>query len=403
MTEGMARFLVGPQGWELLTRADDLREARTETLAALTRLRRLSEPDQAAAAWEMSDLRRRGVAKFGADAARMFFTREALEQASSARAASYHAERFLQAGLNSVADLCGGVGGDALAFARRGLNVTLYELDPARALFARANARVQGMNGLITVVEGDVTAFSIIAGGAWFDPARRVDRRRVAGPEDYAPPLSWLRVLAENGVKNIGVKVSPAIDHAVADEYEAELEFVSDGGECKEALLWRGALRLGTPGVRATRLTLDGPLTLTGLPDETDAGTGAAPAVTGAYLYEPDPALIRAHLVQTLARQIGAAPIHPQIAYLVGEQLVTTPWAAAYEILERFPWSRRRLQAALAARGVGRVVIKKRGFPQEPDEVRKALKLAGPHEVTVVLTRGGDGHQVLLCRPVASA
>lgn len=398
MTEEMALFLLIPEGRELLARADDLRDSRTETLAALTRLRRFGEPDRAAAAWEMSDLRRRAVAKFGDGAARMFFTREALEQASAAGAAAYHAERFVRSGLKSVADLCGGVGGDALAFARRGLRVTLYELDPTRARFARENARVQGLEAQITVIEGDVTATAIDAKGAWFDPARRVDRRRVVGPEEYAPPLSWLRVLEAQNITSVGVKVSPALDHSVAAEYGAELEFLSDGGECKEALLWRGALRLGSPGVRATRLGLDATMTLTGTPDE--AETGMAAAAPGAYLYEPDPAVIRAHLVQTLARQIGAAPIHPQIAYLVGEALTETPWAAAYEILERFPWSRRRLQAALTARGVGRVVIKKRGFPQEPDEVRKGLKLAGPHEMTVVLTRGDDGHQAVLCRPI---
>ena len=400
MTEEMAGFLIGPAGRELLARADDLREAKTETLAALTRLRRSGAPEQAAAAWEMSDLRRRAVVKFGAWAPSMFFTREALEQASSAGAAAYHAARFAQAGVGTVADLCGGVGGDALAFARRGLRVTLLELDPARALFARENARAQGLDARITVVQGDVMAAPLDAQAAWFDPARRVDRRRVVGPDEYAPPLSWLRALEERGVSNIGVKVSPAIDHGVAAEYGAELEFLSDGGECKEALLWRGALRLGVPGVRATRLTPGGPLTLTGTPDEADEGLASA---AGSYLYEPDPALIRAHLIGTLARQIGAAPIFPQIAYLIGDERAETPWAVAYEILERFPWSRRRLQAALTARGVGRVVIKKRGFPQEPDEVRKALKLAGPHQLTVVLTRGEEGHQALLCRPVGAA
>lgn len=396
----MARFLVGPAGHELLSQAGELRTTRTETLAALMRLRRAGMPDEAAAAWELSDLRNRAAAKFGPNAAQMFFTREALEQASSAGAAAYHAARFVQAGVSTVADLCGGVGGDALAFARRGLAVTLYERDPARALFARENARVEGLAEFVTVVEGDVTAVQLDAGSAWFDPARRADRRRVVGPDEYAPPLSWLRVLEAQDLTNVGVKVSPAISHGVAAEYDAKLEFLSDGGECKEALLWRGALRLGAPGVRATRLTPHGPLTLVGMPDEAEAGTASA---TGRYLYEPDPSVIRAHLVQTLARQIGAAPIHPQIAYLVGEELAETPWAVAYEILERFPWSRRRLQAALSAHRVGRVVIKKRGFPQEPDEVRKGLKLSGPHEVTVVLTRGGNGHQALLCRPVGAA
>ena len=118
-------------------------------------------------------------------------------------------------------------------------------------------------------------------------------------------------------------------------------------------------------------------------------------------LYEPDPAVIRAHGVATLAQQLRARLAHPQIAYLIGDDLVPTPFASAYDIVDRFSYSRRRLQAALTARQVGSAVIKKRGFPQEPDAVRKELKLRGPETLTVVLTRASDGggHQVILCRP----
>ena len=247
MTEDIAHFLLTSEGRALLTEADNLRQARADTLTALTRLRRRASPEQAAASWEMADLRRRAEAKFGAAAQGMYFTREAGEQASGARAAAYHAGRFVAAGLTHVADLCGGIGGDALAFAGQGLAVTLYERAPVRALFARENARVQGLESLITVIEADVTTSDINAPAAWFDPARRQDKRRVSDPDDYLPPLSFLDDLAVNGITDVGVKVSPAVDHSLAAQYNAELEFVSDRGECKEALLWRGALKTGAP------------------------------------------------------------------------------------------------------------------------------------------------------------
>ena len=68
------------------------------------------------------------------------------------------------------------------------------------------------------------------------------------------------------------------------------------------------------------------------------------------------------------------------------------------KILDRFPYSSKRLQKALAGRDVGRIIIKKRGFPQEPDEVRKQLKLRGSEEMIVVLARIGKGHEAFLCR-----
>ncbi len=393
INEETAQHLLTPPGRTLLTEADALLQSRAETLTALTRLRKTATPEAAVAAWEMAELRRRGQAKFGPQAAQMYFVREALEQASGRGAADYHAARLAASGAATVADLGGGIGGDALAFARAGLAVTLFERDPVRALFAEENARAWGMTAQVTVVQEDVTAATLTTEAAWLDPARRRDSRRVSDPEDYAPPLSWLTELSALGIGSIGVKLSPGVDHALADRFGAELEFLSEGGECREALLWLGGARSGDR-LRATVLTPTGPRSLAG---EEDA-PGRPCAVTGRYLYEPDPAVIRAHLVGTLARQLDAAPVDPQIAYLLSDRLVSTPFADAYEVLDRFPYGRKRLQEALTIHDVGRVIIKKRGFPQEPDEIRKTLKLRGAREMIVVLARIGKGHEVFLCR-----
>ena len=395
INEEIAEYLMTSLGRGLLDETDRLLTLRADTLTALTRLRRAATPDQAVAAWEMADLRRRGQAKFGPPATRMYFVREALEQASGRGAADYHAARLAAAGVATVADLGGGIGGDALAFARAGLGVTLFERDPVRARFAEENARVWGLAERVSVVQADVTASDLSADSAWLDPARRRDSRRVSDPEDYAPPLSWLTELSKRSIGSIGVKLSPAIDHALAGRFGAELEFLSEGGECREALLWLGGAQTGDR-LRATVITPQGAVSLAGRED----APGQTLAPNSRYLYEPDPAVIRAHLVGTLAQQIGAAPIDPKIAYLLGDELLPTPFADTYEVLDRFSYSKKRLQEALTAHDVGRVIIKKRGFSQEPDEVRKQLKLRGSQEMIIVLARVGQGHEVFLCRLV---
>lgn len=394
MTEATAQWLLTEAGRASLQLAAALHEQRTEPAAALGRLRKAAVPELAAAAWEMAHLRVRGQAKFGADAGRMFFVREALEQASGMHAAAYHARRFVEAGVQTVADLCGGIGGDALAFARAGLHVTMFERDPVRALLAEANSRAVGLEKCVSVVSADVATVEVSEEAVWFDPARRAARGRVSDPEDYQPSLSLMTRWAE---KSVGAKLAPAIDHSVATLCEAELEFLSDGGECKEGLLWTGALRSGTP-LRATRLMdQEGEWSLAIDPLATVALT--APETLG-ILYEPDPAVIRAHGVATLAQTLDAHLVAPQIAYLLAEKSIPTPFATAYPILERFSYSRRRLQDALTRWGAGQVVIKKRGFPQEPDTIRRELKLSGTETIVVILTRAatGAGHQVFLCQ-----
>lgn len=394
LTAAAARFLLSPEGHALTRQAETLLADRVDALPALTRLRRIADPDLCAAAWELAVLRPRAVVKFGPDAAHLFVTRESLEQASGLHASAYHAARFAHGGASHVHDVCGGIGADALAFARANLAVTLHEYDPVRALFAQANAEALGLAHLIAVRCEDVTQVVLPSGAVWFDPARREGGRRIPQPDDYVPPLPLAHQWAQQGLSPLGVKLSPAIDHALAGEYGCDLEFISDGGECKEALLWRG---LGsTAAVRAVLLSDGAPQVLAGSAD-LPAPLESAPQC--AFLYEPDPAVIRAHLVGTLAPLLRARAVDPSIAYLVADRVTPTPWARAYEVVERFPYTRRALQDALTRRAVGQVVVKKRGFPLEPDAVRKQLKLSGPHALTVVLTRRGDTHLAFLCRP----
>ncbi len=392
MTNDLADFLLSAPGRILLREAQTLRDSRAEILSALTRLRKTVTPEQASAAWEMTELRQRGQTKFGPEAAQMYFVREALEQASGATTAAYHARRMGAAGVTEIVDLGGGIGGDALAFARAGLRVALYERDPIRARFAEENVKVCGFEAQAQVVAGDVTAVQITAEALWLDPARRRDSRRVSDPEEYSPPLSYLHALT---AKSIGVKLSPAIDHSLADTFGAELEFLSEGGECREALLWKGEARTGQK-LRATVLRGDDTFALAG---DTDLPGSGSLRTSGTVLYEPDPAVIRAHLVGTLAGQLEAGVMDYHIAYLLADHFHQTPFATGYTVLEQMAYHPKRLQAALTARNAGRLIVKKRGFPLEPDAVRKLFKLRGPEEITLILARVGSGHQAFLCVP----
>ena len=78
------------------------------------------DPEKAAAALTQAELRTRAVAKFGDLAPHMFFTPDALEQATRLRVAEHRAARLAAAQPGSVIDLGCGIGGDLIAFARAG-------------------------------------------------------------------------------------------------------------------------------------------------------------------------------------------------------------------------------------------------------------------------------------------
>src|SRR5690606_25797597 len=118
------------------------------------------------------------------------------------------------------------------------------------------------------------------------------------------------------------------------------------------------------------------------------------------YLYEPDGAVVRSHLVAEAAAAVDGALLDPAIAYLTSDSLVRTPLCQVYEVREVMPFSLKRLRAALRERGVGTVTIKKRGSAVDVERLRRDLRLSGPESAVVVLTRFGSRPYCLLCAEV---
>jgi len=104
------------------------------------------------------------------------------------------------------------------------------------------------------------------------------------------------------------------------------------------------------------------------------------------YLYEPDPAILRAGLVRDLANTLSAYQLDPDIAYLTSDKKVTTPFARVWETEAWFPFQLKKLRAYLRERGVGKVVVKKRGSPIQPESLIRDLRLNGDAERIVFLT-----------------
>ena len=408
------RVLRTPSGQALLRETAEADVSEDGLLATASRLRERHEPPLVAAALTQVRLRERARAKFGADADRMYFTQAGLEQSTRASVAAYRAGRFADRLPGArVLELGCGIGADLIARARAGLAGEGVELDPLTAEVARANVAAFGLEGLASVRVGDATEEDPSGFDAVFaDPGRRTARGRVFDPRSYEPPLDVVLAMAGQ-VPAACVKVAPGIPHeAVPDD--AEAEWVSVGGDVKEAALWLGGLA-GDVGRRATLLASDTYLSdLSGTEPQvrtlTPRGLGDPDVrVWGRYLYEPDGAVIRAHLVGEVAELVGGGLADPHIAYVTSDELRPTPFASAYEVEDVMPFSVKRLRAELRRREIGVLTVKKRGSAVDVDRLRRDLGFGGRRagrrakELTLVVTRVGRDPVALLTHPVAGA
>lgn len=385
MTPELLALLQTPEGTEALAVAAEVGDG--EPLAAASALRaRGFGAELSAAALTQASLRRRAAMKFGPDATGMFFTRPGLEQATRAVVAERRAARLAACGVTTLADLGCGLGSDALAAARHGIAVYAVDADPGTAALAAANAEAAGLADRITVVCADATTVEVERYDAVFaDPARRqAGRGRVFDPKAYSPPWDFVAGLAGRVPRTV-LKLAPGIDHGLLPP-GAEGEWVSVGGDLVEAAFWCGPL--ASAPRRAT---------LVGLGELTGSGLEQAPVgPVGAWFYDPDPAVVRSHLVAEFAELIGGRLADPAIAYVYTDEPVDTPFARRLAVTDVLPFSLKRLRALLRERGVGTLEIRKRGSALVPDQLRKDLKLSGPHAAGLVLTRVDGAPTALL-------
>jgi SAM-dependent methyltransferase len=392
-------FLLSEAGQRLLAAATAALGSGDD-LAAVERLRRSgADAGHVAAAMTQARLRAQAADKFGPDASRMYFTPDGLEQATHGVVAARRAKRVAAAGRRRVLDLCCGVGSDLVAFARAGLQATGVDRDPVAAGVAAANLAALGLDGAVVVA--DVVGFPTDGldghdghdrpDTVFVDPARRDRAGRVFDPERYSPPWSHVDTLVRAGAI---AKVAPGIPHELVPD-DVEAEWVSVGGRLREATLWPASL--AETRRRATVLGRDGGVAqLTGGADQTPAPSGPV----GRFLYEPDDAVVRAHLVAEFAESLGGWLLDPHLAYVSADETRPTYLGSAYRVLESLPYREKALRAALRARDVGALQIKKRGVAVTPEELRARLRLRGSASATLVLTRTPRGAEALLVEPL---
>lgn len=392
--------LLTPEAMRLLDELPPLTEGH-DLVTLVSRLRTDGHSSAlVAAVLAQANFRRKAATKFGPFADRMLFTDAGLQQATRLQVAAHHAARFRDAEVTAIADLGCGIGADSMAFATLGFEVRALDADEVTAAIATHNLVIFPN---ASVHHGTAESFTLRDDeAAWLDPARRNTERsrdrRSHDPADWSPSLDFAFGLGE--VRPIGVKLGPGIPHeALPDDGEAQ--WVSVGGDVVEATVWRGGTE--REGVRRSALLLprgEGAaheLTASGPAPDAEVGT------LGAYLHEPDGAVIRAELIGLVAAQLDGRMISPSIAWITSDSEVSSPFVQSFRVIAELPLDAPKLKRELRARNIGRVEIKKRGVDVDPAAFRQRLQPKGDGEATLILTRLGERRRAILAERVTPA
>lgn len=332
-------------------------------------------PDQPIGAIsEQIELRERARKKF-TRADRMYFTKTALEQASPEAVAEIHARRYRDFQL--VADICAGIGGDALALAGYNARVIALDNDPLKLRLLKLNAEACECSQRLWPVCADVSDFIPRAEALFIDPDRRPSGRRSVSLAQMSPSIEILPRLHQVTAQ-IGIKISAAYQKAEIPA-GCEIEAISLNGQCIDVVLWFGDLKRGE--VSATILPAG--QTLTGDGKRHYIPTGEP----GDFLGDSDPAVSRVGLSDQLTEQLGGWKLDPGWHVFSARAAFCSPFARCFQILDHFPYHLKKLKQWLTEHQAGSLTIYKNGVDVDVDQLAKKMKLKGSQAQTIYLTR----------------
>ena len=367
-----------------------IRDFQGKELSLQKRLRDAYDDHIVRAALIMVDLRKRAAEKF-ARAEQMWFDRTGLEQSTCEAIADYKAHRFT----TETIDICSGIGGDSIAIAAT-VNVVSVDRVEARGKCLAWNAAAYDRTDRVRVVTKEATIRDVGDRLVHIDPDRRAGPRgRSLRIDDLEPGPEFLDGLMRTS-RGGAIKLSPASNFRGAFD-DREVELISWRGECKEATVWFGELQTDC-ATRATVVetgeTIAGELSL-------DMAELSQPQ---AYVFDPDPALVRSGLLDQFALQVGLRRLDGEEEYLTADAIPNTSFLPGrFKVLADLPNDGKALRRYVRENQVGRIEIKARRMSVDIEKVRRSLKLKGKEPAVAIFARIAGQARVLVGRRVKSA
>lgn len=303
-------------------------------------------------------------------------SRLASEQCSSGATALYKAR--LIGDCKAVADLTGGLGVDSWAFAQKSEIVYHNELNQELSEAVRANFAALGLSNVEFSAEDAAQRLEGLpeVDAIYLDPSRRDGAgKKVFLVEDCRPDVLALLPKLFEKAPMLVVKLSPMADITMLRERFfpklKELHILSLKGEVKELLLVLA--REDCKNVSITATDLQSELTFT--PDEEQQSLAVYPSteaeLTGALLYEPDPAITKAGAFKLICGRYGLKKLARFThLYLAPEKRA---FGKYFTVLDVFDWGREGFKACAAKYPASEVSA--RNVPMSSDELRSRLKV----------------------------
>lgn len=332
--------------------------------------------------------------------------RISMEQCSSESTAHYKQQvvrRLLQghAAPLSMADMTGGFGIDFSYLAPLFDRAYYIEQQEVLCRIAQHNLNVLGLKQA-EVLHGDgvermpeKAPLTLV----FIDPARRDQQgKKTVALSDCTPDLAAIQDKISACSAICMAKLSPMLDiHQALQELKNvnEVHVVSVDNECKELLLIMTPEKTEETRICCVNLQKEQQTFEYTTREEIEA-EAVYTDLLEAYLYEPNPSLLKAGAYKCLCSRFGVKKLHPNSHLYTSETLCADFPGRRFRITGWRSFSKQDLKQI--AREIPQANITIRNFPSTVQEIRKKLKIKeGGNRYLFITTLKNEQHVILEC------
>ena len=318
-----------------------------------------------------------------------------IEQCSSEATAHYKSD-LLQG--RSFADLTGGLGVDTYFISQHFLHSDYVERQAELCGLAKHNFAVLSTDIKVwNKTAEDYLKLCESKDCLFIDPARRDEHgRKTVSISDCSPDVGALQDLLLQKAEHVMIKLSPMLDinKALTELHHVkEVHVVAVANECKELVFVLERDYMGKVQFTCVNLLTNQPELHFTLEDERACQCRMADGVMN-YLYEPNPAVMKAGCFKLLTERYDVFKLHKNSNLYTSEQMISDFPGRIFEV-EGWAHYNKKLKQTLLP-DVGKASIAVRNFPLSVAELRKALKIGEGDSVYLFATTLKDEEKVVI-------
>ncbi len=317
---------------------------------------------------------------------------EGLQLATPEIVAKYIAKRLKT---DIIADLGCGIGGQVIFFAKECKKVYAVERNPEKVEYAKENCRLYNVDNVEFILgdalSEDVKAQVSDADIIFSDPARPLSEKERT-LENLEPPITDILKIYSDVTPDLAFHAPPQMPPSRI-ALDCEREYLSLNGQLNRLTLYFGALK------RCERSAVV-------LPGEAKLCSSDAPSIKtralGEYVYEPEPSVVKAELLNELAQTIKESgrefffyKSDERRTLLTSSELIVSPFIKdTYRVLGETEMDIVKMKGVLESEKAGKVVLRFDIEPEKYWDLRKTLEegLSGNRTLHVF----GFGNEVVV-------